>query len=327
MSEPLRICGIGAGNLSSRRIWPLIGQAGGSLAGICDLDPVKAGRIASLYGGTVYGEAEAMVDAERPDAVLVCINSVEHARLAKLFMAKGYPVYTEKPAAPTAADALEVARVSKATGRLCSTGFKKRYNNAYTRAKQFIDGIKPEDLYAISIDYASAQYGNTGQRDSFLHDFCIHIIDLVPFLFGDVRQVFAFSKGPDAYAVSLRFANGAVGSLCLNDGRSFAVPTEEVEISARGGNFMTVHNSSTWRITENGKPTEWREPPTFTSAGDSGNETGHLAELADFVAAVREGRSTRSAIYESYKSMVLYDAIKASAEAGGAVIDVHYETL
>jgi predicted dehydrogenase len=327
MNDPLRICGIGAGNLSSRRIWPLLGPAGARLAGICDLDPAKAGRIAALYGGTVYRDAEAMVDAERPDAVLVCINAAEHARLASLFLAKGYPVYTEKPAAPTAAAALAVARVAQASGRLCSTGFKKRYSNAYVRAKQFIDSRPADDLYALSIDYASAQYANTGHRDSFLLDFAIHIIDLTAYLFGDVRQVFAFAKGPDAYAVSLRFASGAVGSLCLNDGRSFAIPTEEVEISARGGNFMTIHNSSTWRITEDGKPTEWREPPTFTSAGDSGNETGHLAELADFVAAVREGRGTRSAIYESYKSLVLYDAIKASAEAGGSVVAVHYEAL
>ena len=124
--------------------------------------------------------------------------------------------------------------------------------------------------------------------------------------------------------MSLQFANGAVGSLNLNCGRSFSIPTEEVEITVRGGNFMTIHNSSCWRITENGKPAEWREPPTFTSAGDSGNETGHLAEIVDFLEAIREGRTTRSDIYESYKSMVLYEAISASAQ-GGLPVEVRYE--
>src|SRR5581483_9535467 len=107
-------------------------------------------------------------------------------------------------------------------------------------------------------------------------------------LFGEARQVFAFAKERHAYAVSLRFANGAVGSLNLTDGRSFGVPTEEVEITVRGGNFMTIHNSSCWRITQGEKPCEWREPPTFISAGDSGYETGHLAEIEEFVAAIRE---------------------------------------
>jgi predicted dehydrogenase len=106
----------------------------------------------------------------------------------------------------------------------------------------------------------------------------------------------------------------------LNDGRSFGIPTEEVEISVRGGNFMTIHNSSCWRITESGQPQEWREPPTFTSAGDSGNDTGHLAEIVDFLAAIREGRTTRSNIHESAKSMALYEAIRESAETGRVTV-------
>ena len=89
---------------------------------------------------------------------------------------------------------------------------------------------------------------------------------------------------------------------------------------------MTIHNSACWRITENGKPTEWRESPTFTSAGDSGNDTGHLAETVDFLSAVREGRGTRSGIYESYKSMVLYEAIRRSAERE-EVVAVEYEDV
>ncbi|MGB2824849.1 MAG: Gfo/Idh/MocA family oxidoreductase, partial [Phycisphaerae bacterium] len=56
-----------------------------------------------------------------------------------------------------------------------------------------------------------------------------------------------------------------------------------------------------------------------------GNETGHLAEIADFLAAIREGRSTRSSIHESYRSMVLYEAIAESAETG-QVVQVKYET-
>jgi predicted dehydrogenase len=241
-------------------------------------------------------------------------------------MRKGFPVYTEKPPAPSAASALEVARVASETGMLCTTAFKKRYNTAYSKAKEWLGQFDPADRYAISIDYASAQYANDCPRRSFLLDFAVHIIDLVGYLFGDVRQVFAYAKGLDAYAVSLQFADGSVGSLSLSCGRSFSIPTEEVEITVKGGNFMTIHNSSAWRITENGQPKEWREPPTFTSSGDSGNETGHLAEIVDFLAAIREGRSTRSQIYESYKTMVLFEAIQASAETGQPV-DVAYQSL
>jgi predicted dehydrogenase len=267
----------------------------------------------------VYEDLEAMLAAEKPDGVILCIGPEQHAALAPVVMKLGYPVYTEKPPAPGAAEALKVAQVSRETGLLCTTAFKKRYSMAYSRAKEWISAFAPEDHLSLSIDYCSAAYSNADDRSSFLLDFAIHIIDLTGYLFGDVEQVFAFTKDRHAYAVSLRFASGAVGSLNLNDGRSFAVPTEEVEITMRGGSFMTVHNSSCWRITENGRPCEWREPPIFTSAGDSGNETGHLAELADFVAALREGRTTRSNIHESTKSMMLYEAIKESAATGQTV--------
>ena len=126
--------------------------------------------------------------------------------------------------------------------------------------------------------------------------------------------------------MSIQFENGAVGSLNLNDGRSFAVPTEEVEITIRGGNFMSIHNSSCWRITEKEKPVEWREPPTFVSGGDSGYETGHLPELEAFIKAIQKRETPRSQIYESYKSMVLYEAIRDSAEHE-KLISVKYDSL
>ena len=325
MSDP-RICIVGAGSLSTRRIYPYIGAAGGELVGVCDLEAEKADRNARRFGGRAYGEMEAMLEAERPDGVMICIGPEAHAELAKAVLRRGIPVYTEKPPAADAAAALEVARVAKQTGVLCTTAFKKRYSLAYERARQFIEAHPPDEVLSISVVYASGAYSNEAPRSDLLLDFGIHGIDLMSYLGGDVRRVFALTNDLHAYAVSLEFAGGAVGTFNLNDGRSFQVPTEEVEISIRGGNFMTVHNSSCWRITLAGLPGEWREPPTFTSAGDSGNDTGHLAEIADFLKAIAEGRSTRSNIQESYKSMVLWEAIRTSARTG-EVVSVRYEPL
>jgi len=326
MNADPRIAVVGAGTLSTRRIYPYIGAAGGQLVGVCDLDREKAEVNARRFGGQPYADMEEMLDREQPDGVIICISAEAHARLAPVAMRRGIPVYTEKPPAASAAEALATARVSRETGVLCTTAFKKRYAAAYCRAKEWLNQFAPTDWYSISIDYASAQFSNDSPRRLFLLDFAIHAIDLAGYLFGDVDRAFAFSKGLDAYAVSLRFVNGAVGSLNLNCGRSFRAPTEEVEITVRGGNCMTIHNSSCWRITENGKPSEWREPPTFISAGDSGNDTGHLAELVDFLDTIREDRTTRSNIFESYKSMVLYEAIAESASSGEPVA-VTYEDV
>lgn len=325
MSEP-RLCIVGAGALSSRRIYPYIGAAGARLVGVCDLDVSKAERNARLFGGRVYADMDTMLDVERPDGVIVCIGPEQHAALAPRILRRKIAVYTEKPPAPTAAQALAVARVAHETGVLCMTGFKKRYAAVYDRAHRWINGFPPQARYALAIHYASGHYANDSPRNSFLLDFALHAIDLAGYLFGDVERVFAFAKDRDAYAVSVRFACGAVGSLSLNCGRSFTIPTEDVDITLRGGNFMIARNSSSWRICEDNQPREWREPPTFASAGDSGYDTGHLAELAAFVHAVQGGGEVKSAIYESYKSMVFYEAVAASA-ASQTPVDVRYEPL
>ncbi len=82
---------------------------------------------------------------------------------------------------------------------------------------------------------------------------------------------------------------------------------------------MTIHNSASWKITENHRHSEWREPPTFISSGDSGRDTGHLAALEDFFDALKEKRTTRSNMSESYKSMVLYEAIRDSAQKSAGI--------
>ncbi|WP_186445579.1 Gfo/Idh/MocA family protein [Paenibacillus cremeus] len=324
--EHVNVCIIGAGNLASKRIYPYIASAGGRLVGVCDLDFEKAGLKALLYGGRAYSDYKEMLSKEHPDCVIVCIGPEQHYQIAKEILKLGIPVYTEKPSAPSAEMALKLARQSEESGVLCTTAFKKRYSVAYNRAKQWINQFDPSQLVSLSVDYASGPYSNQSPRTEFLLDFAIHCIDVTGYLFGEAQEVFSFAKGMEGYAVSVKYRSGAVGAFNFTCARSFGVPTEEVEISVKGGNFMSIHNSSCWKITENEKPVEWREPPTFISNGDSGNETGHFAEIVDYFQAVRERRSTRSNIYESYKSLVLYEAIKRSAESG-QVVPVQYESV
>jgi myo-inositol 2-dehydrogenase/D-chiro-inositol 1-dehydrogenase len=322
----VKVCMIGAGALASKRIYPYIAAANGKLVGVCDLDLQKAELKALLYGGNAYTDIDEMLTKERPDCVIICIGPEQHYELAKKIMKLGFPVYTEKPSAPTPQMALELAYLSKETGLLCTTAFKKRYSMAYNRAKDWIGQYDPSELISLSVDYASGPYKNQSPRTEFLLDFAIHCIDATGYLFGEAKEVFSFTTGMEGYAVSVKYRSGAVGSFNFNCARSFHVPTEEVEISIRGGNFMSIHNSACWKITENEKTVEWREPVTFISNGDSGNDTGHFAEIVDYFKAIQEQRTTRSNIYESYKSLVLYEAIKKSAELG-QVVSVEYEAI
>src|SRR4051812_17101536 len=88
LSDP-RICIIGAGSLSSRRIYPYIGAAGAQLVGVCDLNAEHAARNARRFGGRPYTDMEQMLDAEQPDGVMVCIGAAQHAALAPVILRRG----------------------------------------------------------------------------------------------------------------------------------------------------------------------------------------------------------------------------------------------
>ena len=322
MTDP-RVCIVGAGNHSSGFVTPKIGSAGGDLVGVCDLDREKAERNARRWGGTAYTDMETMVDEERPDGVIIVVGAAAYAELAPVVIEREIPVYTEKPPAPTADEALELARMADAADVVYSVGMKQRYATVYDRAKRWIDSFDPSRKYSIALTRGLGDYGEGG---GVLLGSGIHSIDLLQYLFGDVDRVMAFAKGRQAYAVSMQFADGAVGTFEINDGRSFEVPAEEMEITIEGGNFMSIHNSCEYRITEDGEPSEWHEPPMWIAPGDPGHETGLLTELEAFFASIESGESTRSSIYESYKSMELYEAILDAAERGRPV-EVTYREL
>jgi myo-inositol 2-dehydrogenase/D-chiro-inositol 1-dehydrogenase len=318
-----RLCIVGAGNHSSGFVTPKIGSAGAELVGVCDLDREKAERNARRWGGTPYTDIDTMLDEQDPDGVVIVVGGDAYVELAPKVLERGIPVYTEKPPAPTAEEALKLARLADEAGVLYSTGMKQRYATVYDRAKRWIESFESEQKYSIALTRGLGDYGQGG---GVLLGSGIHSIDLLQYLFGEVDQVMTFSKGKQAYAVTMQFVDGAVGTFEINDGRSFEVPSEDMEITLEGGNFMSIHNSCEYHLTEDGTPSEWHEPPVWIAPGDLGHETGLLTELVAFVDAIENGESTRSTIYDSYKSMELYEAIGESAETGQPT-DVTYERL
>jgi len=317
MNQDPRICVIGAGKLSSRCIYPYLGKAGAQLTGVCDLDAERRETNARRFGGRPYADWRVMLEEEKPDGAIICIGPEAHAGLAREILRLGYPVYTEKPPAETAAEALETARVSREAGAPCVTAFKKRYASCGQRARQLLDDPQTGGLASLSIDYGFGYAGDLPPR-FFLFDFCIHAIDLACYLGGRVERAYCEALDEFAYAVSLRFVGGAVGSLHFSAGYG-RIPKEELELTTRAGWSMSATNSSRWRIARGAEGVEWREPPTFISAGDSGNDTGHFAELAAWVASLRTGERLPSAIEESYASMAVYEAIAESADSGAPV--------
>jgi len=306
---------IGAGGLSSRRIYPCLKYAPISLEAVCDLDQAKAEKNARLFGGKrVYTDHRKMFDELDLDAVIVCVAPQIHSQLAIEAMERGLHVYTEKPPAVTAADAKRVLDVSRRTGKTCMTAFKKRFAPAYQKAKKFIEE-EGGGLTLLSVDYCSGFYRNDpdNPRSQFLLDFTIHLIDLTRFLGGEVAEVHAFSPDPSTYAISLRFQSGAVGTLAFSSNRSWNVSTEKVELTGFSNHFATIENSTELHAFVDDRIALWHKPSFSTSVGDSLIETGFAGEIVEFATAIQQNREPESSIASSYRTMLLYEAILEAA--------------
>ena len=100
---PARICLIGAGNFARYVHGPMLKELAGrdaavERAAVCDLNAERAENFARDFGfQRSYTDPEIMLQAEKPDGVVVLTQVAATAQTAGKVLAAGYPVMMEKP--------------------------------------------------------------------------------------------------------------------------------------------------------------------------------------------------------------------------------------
>jgi predicted dehydrogenase len=320
--DEIRLCIIGAGGHASRHIYPnLHVLEGTAVLANCDLDEGRARRIAAPFAiPRSYVDYRGMLEAERPDGVIVCVGPGFHARVSCELMEAGFHVYTEKPNAETLEQSARALEVSRRTGRICMVGYKKRFAPPYVRAKEIISG---EEFGGPSLLNVYRTKGHNPERDDpnepYLLPWGCHALDLLHFLFGPVERVHALTAEgtTESYAVAVGFRNGAVGTLALSN-RPGGDIVEETTAVGRGRMRVVVERSLDMTAFRDGRSVAEYRPEFATGAYDGEDVQGFTGELREFVAAIREGREPESGIASATHTMAIYDAVSRSAASGEA---------
>ncbi len=326
MPEDLKLCMIGAGGHSSRNMYPYFWQlrSAGVVAN-ADLDRERAERVASKFGiQRSYTDYREMLKEEHPVGVLVCVNSTFHAEVAVELLEQGYHVYLEKPSCNTLAEARAMLEASRKSKRICMTAYKKRFATAYTKAKAIIDGSDFGDPALLTLLRTRGPHTPTDNPiDAYLLQWGCHVVDLVCYLFGPVAEVAAMKTGdsPHAYAVSFRFANGAIGTFAVTDrmkGRNW----ESVSLVGSNGVSVQLENSTEMVAAQHNQPFAAHKPDWVSGSSLGGVEQGYSGELQAFVDAIREGSQPEANMEHGAHTMAVYEAIQSSAESGGQLTKV-----
>lgn len=139
--KKFRVCLVGCGVISENHLTALSALPSVTVVALCDKYRSRAEAAAKAYapGAASYTDYEAMLDAERPDAVHICTPHFLHAPMACAALRRGINVFLEKPMATSVREIEEIREAERASrGRVCVC-FQNRFNNATLTAKAIAD--------------------------------------------------------------------------------------------------------------------------------------------------------------------------------------------
>jgi myo-inositol 2-dehydrogenase/D-chiro-inositol 1-dehydrogenase/scyllo-inositol 2-dehydrogenase (NAD+) len=192
----------------------------------------QAEALAAEVGGVAYGSLADALAAGSLDAVAIATPTHTHRELAVEAFEAGLHVFCEKPMALSAAECDEMIAAAERADRVLQIGFVRRFQPEFTEAKARIEEGEVGDVTLVK----SLTRG-PGLPPAWAHDLTLsngmlaevnsHCFDSVRWFAGaEIARVYAEvanRKGADAgitvedfydnAVVSLRFANGVLGSI------------------------------------------------------------------------------------------------------------------
>jgi len=125
----------------------------GNVAVVCDLYDGHFRRANEIQPNTATTrEYREVLDRKDIDAVCIATSDHWHAPIAIAAMRAGKDVYCEKPMTHTIAEALEVVKVSKETGRVVQVGSQSLSMESTHKGKAWVDGGEIGNVYMVQCE-------------------------------------------------------------------------------------------------------------------------------------------------------------------------------
>jgi predicted dehydrogenase/threonine dehydrogenase-like Zn-dependent dehydrogenase len=282
-----RIGVLGAGAFARGVVIPGLLRAGAKLAAVASEGGLTASDAAARFGFDRAGTTDDILADEHIDGVVIATRHSSHAALTAAALRTGKAVFVEKPLALTDVELFDVAQ-ALAHGRFLMVGFNRRF------APFVADVI---DLLGSSTRRSMAIRVNAGRLpdDHWLHDPFVgggrllgegcHFIDLLMHCIGaSLENVHAyatpFAQRPlecsDDFAVSLRFTDGAIGTLFYTGEGDTRLGKERIEAFA-DGQTLVIDDFRRLEHFRHGHRSELKRR----------QDKGHRQELERFIAGCR----------------------------------------
>ena len=225
---------VGCGRIAERHAEQIARLA--KLVAVCDIIPARADNFGLKYCARAYHDIDELLKDENGiDVISICSPNGLHAEHAIKAFRKGMHVLCEKPMAISVFDCGEMIKEAERANTRLFIVKQNRYNPPVQAVKELIDEGKLGKIGSIQLNcfwnrnseyYTQSEWKGTLDLDGgTLFTQFSHFIDLLYWLFGDVKTVRAFTRNfqhgniiefEDAGVVLMEFFNGIIGTINFN---------------------------------------------------------------------------------------------------------------
>ena len=288
---------------------------------IGDPDAAAAEALAAQLGARTAAVADVVAEA---DAIVIAAATDAHAPLTRAGLARGIPVFCEKPLAADLADAIVLAAEIERAGSPFQLGFQRRFDAAYREALRLVESGELGTLYCMRMaghDPAPPHESYIPVSGGLFRDFSGHDFDILRWLTGsEVEEVYAdgavrgfpiFARydDVDTAVATLRLVSGvlAVMTIARHDPLGYDIRTEL--FGSRDSVSVGLGPRQPIRSLEPGVPPP--PGPAWPNFQDRFADA-YRAELEGFVALARDGAESRCTARDGVEAARIAEAATRS---------------
>ncbi|MFC1712356.1 Gfo/Idh/MocA family protein [Candidatus Poribacteria bacterium] len=226
MAEYVKIGFIGCGGNARGHMGSLSKMEDVKLVALCDLNAERASSAAEQFGAKAYTDHKVMLSEEDLDAMYISIPVFAHGTPELDTIQSGLPFLVEKPVAINMETAEKVLEAVEKNNIITCAGYQLRYTGAADAARDILQGktvniVSGKYWCDTGIGSPDAWLRRMDQSGGQIVEQATHTIDMMRYLIGEVKEVFALQENrvlkeidcPDSNVVCMKFENGAIGTI------------------------------------------------------------------------------------------------------------------
>ncbi|MBO5735296.1 MAG: Gfo/Idh/MocA family oxidoreductase [Clostridia bacterium] len=304
------------------------------LVGVADARLPAAERFAREKQVRAFESVDELLACPEIDVVTICVPSGLHAELAIKAANAGKHIIVEKPMAITKEQLDAMEEACERNGVMLSSVAQSRFTSGVRKAKQAIEEghlgkLVCADVY-MKFNHSQEYYNTGGWRGTkamdgggALMNQGIHGVDLLLYLAGDVKSVYAVSKTlarqievEDTLSAVLEFKSGATGVIQATTSVYPGYP-RRLELNGDKGTIVLEEgNLIRWDMEDTTLPAVTLKSNVRSSASTPTDFSAdnHTKQFKDVIQALRGGTKPLVDLREGRRAVDLILAIYQSAE-------------